>query len=176
MDLSEFLAGIMQSVNSTLGTLNFKPLDKIIKNMFIESNHVSETGVGATIFEYANEITAWNDSAGERLIAKFIAPVTGFYKINIDVSSSIQTSNDVCLMKSIKNYKIKYDNTLNDSIFDGSLRIYEPGFSELYMKTSIGSTVSRTFGSAIDGNVPSKAPVYEYVSPLTITFYVFYKR
>ena len=30
MDLSEFLAGIMQSVNSTLGTANFKPLNELI--------------------------------------------------------------------------------------------------------------------------------------------------
>ncbi len=32
MDLSEFLAGIMQSVNSTLGKSNFKPLDKLMSN------------------------------------------------------------------------------------------------------------------------------------------------
>lgn len=80
MDLSEFLAGIMQSVNSTLGTLNFKPLDKIIKNMFAEINHVSKTGIGAVIYQNNNQ-TSCGTITSPRVFAKFIAPVSGIYKI-----------------------------------------------------------------------------------------------
>lgn len=36
MDLSEFLAGIMQSVNSTLGKPNFKPLDQIMTGGYVK--------------------------------------------------------------------------------------------------------------------------------------------
>ena len=65
--------------STNLGSVMAK-LNEIISEVGKSSSEISTTGFGTTVFEYKDKISIYN-SDDNKVIAKFIAPVTGIYNI-----------------------------------------------------------------------------------------------
>lgn len=77
-------AAVKYALNSTLGTTGFKSLDKLIEDRVNEIKNqrlASLTGTGTTV--YSGSITAGTYSDRYICIAKFVAPVSGVYKVTV---------------------------------------------------------------------------------------------
>lgn len=118
-------AGIKYALNSTLGTSNFKSLDKIIEEKVKEytaplAKDVSLTGVGKTIYSGSYSYTGRMSYSQLRVVAKFIAPVSGLYKINGTNYGRIYLAKST-----INNIVTKADNSYSTSGFKDLYYVYK---------------------------------------------------
>lgn len=136
-------AGIKYALNSTLGTSGFKSLDKLIEdkiNVAVAKfePRVSEEGTKKVV--YSGDFKAPTEqqyTSNCTVLAKFIAPVTGIYKVQLTQSS---TGYIYGIYKTMPNAQPLMVYQGSSSSIDVGNSVYgNINVAELYDKVSIGS-------------------------------------
>lgn len=155
---------VKKALNSTVGTSEAKSLDEIIEdkiNVAVTTFEpkVSETGTKKVVYSGDFKApTTQQYSTNCTVLAKFIAPVTGIYKVQLTQSS---TSYIYGIYKTMPNAQPLMVYQGSSSSIDVANSVYgNINVAELYDKVSIGSQyrinlVQYTYGSDSNSNLSS---------------------